>query len=117
MRLADAIVAGAVFLAACGKVEGSRDGAPTDHRDGNRSDDGGSVLTDAGSPDATPVACDGPDDCANPDDPCLLPGTCANDVCHFPQKDCSVARGAPPASCAFWRYQRAARSFRRHGSQ
>ena len=94
MRLRHGFLACALLVSACGKVEGSRDGAPRDHRDGSRSDDdGGSIVTDAGSPDATPVACDGPEDCASPDDPCLLPGTCANDVCHFPQKDCSELDG------------------------
>src|SRR5688500_3841178 len=90
MRLALPVLACALLLAACGKVDSRQDGgSPGDQRDGSGGDDGGAVLTDAGEPDATPVACDGPEDCASPDDPCLLPGTCANDVCHFPQKDCS----------------------------
>src|SRR5688500_4529486 len=94
MRPALPLLACALLLSACGKVDSRQDGgSPADHRDGSRSDDGGSVLTDAGSPDATPVACDGPEDCADPEDPCLLPGTCTNDVCHFPQKDCSDLDG------------------------
>ena len=76
--------------AACGTVDKpGQDSAPSDHRD----DGGGSVVVDAGGPDATPVACDGPEDCANPDDPCLLPGTSDGNVCSFPEKDCSELDG------------------------
>jgi hypothetical protein len=81
-----------VVTAGCGSVDtGDADSGtgPSDHRD----DGGGGSVADAGGPDATPVACDGPEDCASPDDPCLLPGTCTNDVCHFPEKDCSDLDG------------------------
>jgi hypothetical protein len=71
---------------ACGKVSGHADAGGTDHRD----DSGSGVVADAAPFDATPVACDGPEDCANPDDPCLQPGTCGDDgVCHFEAMDCS----------------------------
>jgi len=93
MRLASVFVACVLLLAACGKVEQSQDGSPNDHRDGGGGGDSGSSVSDAGGPDATPVACNGPEDCASPDDPCLLPGTCEDDVCHFPQKDCSELDG------------------------
>jgi hypothetical protein len=70
----------------CGKVNDDIDGSPGDHRsDGG----GGDEIADAGGPDATPVACDGPEDCMNPEDPCLLPGTCEGNVCHFETVDCS----------------------------
>jgi hypothetical protein len=76
----------AFLTAACGKVDPAEDGGGGDHRD---DDGGGTVIADAGEPDATPVACDGPEDCMNPDDPCLLPGTCEDNVCHFEAMDCS----------------------------
>jgi hypothetical protein len=81
----------ALLVAGCGKVERGQNGGGTDHRDASsgNSDDGGEAVADAGEPDATPVACDGPEDCDSPDDPCLLPGTCEDSVCHFPQVDCS----------------------------
>ena len=75
----------AILTAACGKVERSLDSGPSDHRD----DGGVVIIADAAGPDATPVACDGPEDCMNPDDPCLEPGTCEDSVCHFTAKDCS----------------------------
>lgn len=85
MRLRPLLIA-ALLAAACGKVDRPTvDAAGSDHR----SDGGDEVIVDAGGPDATPVACDGPEDCANPDDPCLLPGTCENSVCHFEAVDCS----------------------------
>jgi hypothetical protein len=78
-----------LLAAACGKVSGSSDAGGIDHRG-----DGGGVVADAAPLDATPVACDGPEDCANPDDPCLLPGTCGDDrVCHFEAMDCSDLDG------------------------
>ena len=85
-----AVVLSLLLLAACGKVSSSEDAGGSDHRG-----DGGSVIVaDAAPPDATPVACDGPEDCANPDDPCLLPGTCGDDrVCHFEAMDCSDLDG------------------------
>jgi len=80
---------------ACGSVAVSPDGgddeSPVDHRadaDDGALDDGGPT-----NPDATPVDCDGPEDCMNPDDPCLLPGTCEDNTCHFPAKDCSDLDG------------------------
>ena len=83
-----------VATAGCGSVDtGDADSGtgPSDHRDSG----GGSDVIDAagGGPDATPVACDGPEDCASPDDPCLLPGTCEDSVCVFPEKDCSDLDG------------------------
>jgi hypothetical protein len=51
------------------------------------------VVADAAPLDATPVACNGPEDCANPDDPCLLPGTCEDRVCHFEAMNCSDLDG------------------------
>ena len=81
---------------ACGQVseEGDMGGgeSPGDHRADASDDDNQGPLDDGGSPsspDATPVDCDGPEDCTNPDDPCLLPGTCENHTCVFPEKDCS----------------------------
>lgn len=79
------VLACALVTAACGKVDHPSDGAPGDDRD----DGGGTVIIDAGAPDATPVACDGPEDCMNPDDPCLLAGPCEESVCHFAAMDCS----------------------------
>jgi hypothetical protein len=81
------------FALACGEVRVGSDGGGGDS-DGDHRDGGGDpVVTDASGPDATPVDCIRPEDCANPDDPCLLPGTCEDNVCHFPQKDCSDLDG------------------------
>jgi len=90
MRLRLASLACVLLAAGCGKVSRNADAGSGDHRD-----DGGSggVVADAAPPDATPVACDGPEDCANPDDPCLLPGTCEDRVCHFEAMDCSDLDG------------------------
>lgn len=96
MRDPRATLACTVLLvaAACGKVERGGDGGPGDHRDGGGSGDGGgTIISDASPPDATPVACDGPEDCANPDDPCLVGGTCEDNVCHFEEMDCGELDG------------------------
>jgi hypothetical protein len=83
------LLAFAILSAACGKVASSSDSGPADHRD----DSGSGTVSDAAPPDATPVACDGPEDCANPDDPCLEPGTCEEKVCHFETMNCSELDG------------------------
>jgi hypothetical protein len=77
-----------VLAAACGKVSRGEDGGA-----GGPGGDGGGVVADAAAPDATPVACDGPEDCMSPDDPCLLPGPCTDSVCHFQAMDCSDLDG------------------------
>jgi hypothetical protein len=90
MRLRHASLACALLAAGCGKVSSGADGGGNDHRD----DGGGSgVVADAAPLDAAPVACDSPEDCAHPDDPCLLPGTCEDRVCHFEAMDCSDLDG------------------------
>jgi hypothetical protein len=83
------------FVAAgCGSIDtgSDADASAGDHRDSGGGGGGGGVA-DASGPDATPVDCDGPEDCANPDDPCLLPGTCEGNVCSFPAKDCGELDG------------------------
>lgn len=45
-------------------------------------------IADAGTPDAAPVPCNGDEDCANPEDPCLV-ADCQDDMCRFVAVDCS----------------------------
>jgi len=90
MKSLSTAVALALVAAACGEVSRQSDGGAGDHRD-----DGGAGgrVADAAAPDATPVACDGPEDCTNPEDPCLLPGPCEGNVCQFGAIDCSDLDG------------------------
>lgn len=87
-----------LVAAGCSPIDagGDPDASAGDHRDasgGGGGGGGGGGVADASAPDATPVACDGPEDCASPDDPCQLPGTCEDNVCVFPTKDCSDLDG------------------------